>query len=347
MSKIMRNGREIYRLTGPMPTISLSKNRLLFFFEGGSDTVDVNVDYPWTATTNMEGITLAQSGNVLTVTSTITALTEGTITITSDNEYNIISAEISVNVVKDFASQYFSMVSLEDDNNVGVYFNGVQLFGDDAYIAWSKDLVNWTTYTNSNLPSRILVPAEEGEIVYWKGYVDYYSNSDSYQANFYAEKSFYVQGNIMSLLNGDDFITNSEFREGSNGFRNLFRGSTTLVSAENLVLPATVLCNRAYCDMFNSCTNLVNTPVFPHAYLPYNVMFNYPMAGVFRDCPNIDYVEMYVYTDSVVFDYPFTYFISGNEKNGTLIIDDTQEQTYGHSYISYPSGWTIETKVND
>lgn len=43
----------------------------------------------------------------------------------------------------------------------------------------------------------------------------------------------------------------------------MFRDSTNLTNAENLVLPATTVTNRSYMDMFKGCTALTAGPQLP------------------------------------------------------------------------------------
>jgi len=65
----------------------------------------------------------------------------------------------------------------------------------------------------------------------------------------------------MSLLNGDNFISNSEFANGSDAnLCGLFYGTTTLIDAGNLILPATTCVSNCYNGMFRGCTNLTTAP---------------------------------------------------------------------------------------
>lgn len=67
-----------------------------------------------------------------------------------------------------------------------------------------------------------------------------------------------VEGNIMSLLYGDNFSAATAFN-GDSAFRELFTGSS-VVNAENLVLPATRLRNDCYLNLFKNCTSLTKAP---------------------------------------------------------------------------------------
>ena len=72
---------------------------------------------------------------------------------------------------------------------------------------------------------------------------------------------FSTQGNVMSLLYGDNFINQTTLV--GNDFNMLFKGCTGLTSTENFVLPATTLADSCYFGMFSGCTSLTSTPELP------------------------------------------------------------------------------------
>ena len=73
-----------------------------------------------------------------------------------------------------------------------------------------------------------------------------------------------VYGNIMSLVYGDDFIGKTTIYDRN--FQNLFAYSG-LISAENLILPATTLAKICYSYMFEGCTSLTTAPQLPATIL--------------------------------------------------------------------------------
>ena len=85
---------------------------------------------------------------------------------------------------------------------------------------------------------------------------------------------FNVSGNIMSLHYGSDF------EEGTTcfGCSGLFYGSTGLIDASNLVLPATALTQNCYNGMFRGCTSLTNAPELPATALASGCC-NYMFSG--------------------------------------------------------------------
>ena len=93
---------------------------------------------------------------------------------------------------------------------------------------------------------------------------------------------FEVEGNIMSLIKGDNFI-NQIALGTTNEFYNLFSGCTGLTSAENFILPAITLSENCYSNVFHSCTNLVKSPKL----LPATNLKRLCYDGMFYDCPSL------------------------------------------------------------
>jgi hypothetical protein len=61
------------------------------------------------------------------------------------------------------------------------------------------------------------------------------------------------------MIYGDNFLGNNTLPD-TRCVGNLFNG-TNVISAENLILPATTLTNDCYRAMFSGCTNLTTAPV--------------------------------------------------------------------------------------
>lgn len=88
---------------------------------------------------------------------------------------------------------------------------------------------------------------------------------------------FEVQGNIMSLVYGDNFIAETSFPDPAINFYGMFRGCQTLLNAENLILPSTTVTDSCYYEMFSGCTSLTTAPALPATTLEmscYNGMFS-------------------------------------------------------------------------
>jgi len=91
-----------------------------------------------------------------------------------------------------------------------------------------------------------------------------------------------IFGNIMSLIHGDNFRANRSFKENtSHIFHGLFAG-LPIISAENLILPATTLVNNCYESMFQDCTSLATAPKLPATTLANSCYYR-----MFRNCTSL------------------------------------------------------------
>ena len=93
---------------------------------------------------------------------------------------------------------------------------------------------------------------------------------------------FDVEGNIMSLLYGDNFVGQTDLTGKDHTFFELFLNCTGLISAEKLELPATKLAKNCYEGMFRSCTSLTTAP-----QLPATTLANSCYEGMFYACTSL------------------------------------------------------------
>ena len=118
----------------------------------------------------------------------------------------------------------------------------------------------WVTLaSNTNTPT---VPS--GGKISWKATLA----PASYKGigTFSSTGSFSVEGNIMSLLYGDNFVGQKDLTGKNFAFFHLFNGCDGLTSAEDLVLPAETLSNDCYDSMFAYCTSLTTAPALPSVW---------------------------------------------------------------------------------
>ena len=108
-----------------------------------------------------------------------------------------------------------------------------------------------------------------GDVVKFYGYVGAYASSTSVYNTFSGSTcGFSVKGNIMSLVDGDNFEGMTEL-QNNYAFCGLFRGCTGLTDGSKLLLPATTLSNYCYRSMFYDCSSLVKAPELPATELTY------------------------------------------------------------------------------
>ena len=149
-------------------------------------------------------------------------------------------------------------------------------------ISYSIDIGStWVTTNNTNgvkvIVTTPVIPANG--IVLWKGVgtqmadaLNITQESDVWKkcSVFSSTCRFDVFGNIMRLLD-----SSSSTLSGNSNFACLFLGSQ-VVSAKDLIMPASTLTARCYYNMFTQCTGLIDTPELPATTLAdncYRTMF--------------------------------------------------------------------------
>ena len=118
------------------------------------------------------------------------------------------------------------------------------------------------------------VEITKGNKVLWKGEMTPASNSGV--GAFSSTGRFEAQGNIMSLLFGDNFKGRTDLTGKNYAFSKLFSSNSNLINAQNLSLPATTLASLCYSNMFEGCTSLTTAPELPATILAdscYEYMF--------------------------------------------------------------------------
>ena len=188
--------------------------------------------------------------------------------------------------VHDYSQDYFTVVAKESGTITFTYTSGAPT-GTFTSISYKKNDGEWVTtqYDPSN-GNTIDVSVNSGDNVQWKGInhaFSYYDESSDVGSNGYFTSTHTVdiEGNIMSLLYGDNFSDKRSLEGREGAFAVLFSYDDNLqfVSAENLILPATTLAQGCYQAMFSNCTSLVTAPKkLPATTLAcgcYNTMFAY------------------------------------------------------------------------
>lgn len=225
-------------------------------------------------------------------------------------------------------------------------------------IEYKKNDGEWTTITPSTGGTALNVT--NGDILQFRGNNTSYGNSSpSLCVGFSGSTArFNAYGNIMSLVDSDDFSDLKSFTD-THVFDNLFIYSP-IESAEKLLLPATGLMDSCYSQMFIGCSRLISAPKLPGTTLAswcYNQMFlnctsltsapilmaeTLPAScyrEMFRGCTNLRYVKCLA-TD-----------ISGNNSTFQWLTDVASSGTFVKaasmsSWLSgtsgIPTNWTVQ-----
>jgi len=168
-----------------------------------------------------------------------------------------------------------------------------------------------------------------GESIKFKGNkTDYYDNAFSGST-----AGFNVEGNILSMIYGDNFIGKTSFPSGSvYNFVRFFQNCTGLTSAENLILPATTLTVYCYSNMFQDCTSLVNAPE-----LPATTLTNSCYQFMFLGCSSLNYIKCLATDISAT--NCLQQWVNYVASSGTFVKKSGVSWPTGTSGI--PSGWTV------
>ena len=156
---------------------------------------------------------------------------------------------------------------------------------DTKTIDYKLNNGEWVSITSNTSSSAPTIPVNSGDKIQFKGNNAQYGGIDRwiilYNSFGGSTAGFEVEGNIMSLIYGDNFKNNSTI-SGDYVFTGLFRNCINLVSAKNLVLPANTLAKSCYYEMFNNCTSLTTAPV-----LPATTLAQYCYQSMFGGCSSL------------------------------------------------------------
>ncbi len=202
------------------------------------------------------------------------------------------------------------------------------------------------------------INVEAGDTVRLKGTNNSYASTNADYFGFSGgTASFNVEGNIMSLVYGDNFIGNTALT-GTFNFCSLFKQSNA-ISAENLILPAMTLTPHCYRALFANSPSLVTAPVLPattlaeacYRYmfqdnsitiapdLPAPIMVTDCYDGMFNGCSALTYIKCMA-TDISAPSATTAWVRYVNTTNGTFVKDVNTEWTRGESGI--PTRWIID-----
>lgn len=159
------------------------------------------------------------------------------------------------------------------DINTNAVTNVVQYRTFSTASGWS----DWATYTDND---PVTLTSIGDKVQFWGDNEKYGSYPES---NIQFDKDCYAYGNIMSLINSTDFITETTLT-GSYNFCKLFYNNTHLKSHadKQLMLPATTLTDHCYSNMFCGCTSLTIAPK-----LPAMEMKKFCYGNMFQNCTSL------------------------------------------------------------
>ena len=227
--------------------------------------------------------------------------------------------------------------------------------GFNKTIEYSIDNGSWTSITAETTPATISVTANQ--TVRFRGSNTAYAKDKNNYSAFYGGTATYnAEGNIMSLIYGDNFLGQTTLT-ATWALSNVFNHSN-LVSAENLIMPATTLTNDCYRATFANSPLLTTAPALPATTLAtecYYYMFDNCVSltvapdllatslvskcyyGMFHGCSNLSYIKCLVTNPNTT---NTGVWVQGVASSGTFIKDvNTTSWSTGDNGI--PSGWVV------
>ena len=246
-----------------------------------------------------------------------------------------------------FSTQYLTFEAIENGTFTftGRNSNSLSYSLDDGQ--------TWTALASGSASPTVT----SGNKIMWKGEMT--PIYDYGIGGFSSTGQFNVQGNIMSLLFGDDFTNQTDLTGKDYAFYNLFSQNTNIKSAKNLILPATTLADSCYRYMFDGCTGLTTAPELPattlaeNCYqgmfrgcikltsapeLPAETLTSWCYTGMFNGCTSLNYIKCLATGISAT--NCLMNWVSNVASSGTFVKNANMESwTTGVDGI--PDGWTV------
>ncbi len=242
--------------------------------------------------------------------------------------------------IHDYSLDYFTLVAIDD-----CYFCYRCGNSDNGKLSYSTDNGGtWSEFSVQSDENSIYVAA--GNKILFKGQnFSAHDNSCGVYPTFYvdaggeitSQQRFNVEGNIMSLLYGDNFIGETELIDYNSDnmiFTSLFYYVESLISAENLILPATELAKGCYSHMFQGCSSLTTAPVLCATTLAENCYYD-----MFNGCSSLNSITCLATNISA--EECTSNWVYGVAQTGTFTkASDMTDWVAGDSGI--PSEWTVQ-----
>ena len=223
-------------------------------------------------------ILLPQSGATATATiGGITYAIESFPNITN-NYYNNTGVNISSTVVFDPYNTPLTFEAMAD----GVTVNLHKFQTAQPSLQYRKNDGDWTTLTFVDSYYSTSISLNTGDKLSFKGDNTTLTENQNGYCKFELSGNCYVYGNIMSLLDKDNFPTNKMLSAGFTFYELFLNAPIYNHPSKTLVLPATTLTASCYADMFAGCTHLTTPPALPAATLA-----NACYKNMFRGCTGL------------------------------------------------------------
>ena len=240
--------------------------------------------------------------------------------------------------IHDYSQDYFTIEAIDNFEimfTYGVEAGGTMYYSINNGSAWNE----MNSMVSLSAGDKISFKGSPGVCM---GSMYTFNLTGNGENNGEIDGKFNIEGNIMSLIYGDNFVGQTSFPEGYDWvFYSMFYGQINLVNAGNLILPATTLADNCYSFMFSGCTSLTTAPELPAPVVVYNC-YDY----MFNGCTSLNYVKCLATTIQYYDDYNNEYsyatesWLSNVSASGIFVKSTGVNWPTGDNGI--PTGWTVQ-----
>lgn len=175
-----------------------------------------------------------------------------------------------------FVAGYFTIRSRENNNTITLKNNttGTSVGATTFYYSTNSGST-WTSVSIGTGVTKTIAILASGATVMLMGTNNRLGVAYNYGHYFRGSADYEIEGNIASLVNGDNSTTDLSSKS-AHTFSQLFSGDTHLISAENLKIYSTELPANCFNSTFRDCTSLQKAPELPSTVLgaeTYSSMF--------------------------------------------------------------------------
>ena len=259
-------------------TFNIAKAVRTISFTSAPSSVDVG------NTVEVAAVVSAGGGNISYFSSdeNVATVDDNVVTGVSAGTCNII-ASIAANENFEGATAQYQISAVPNEDYSAEYLTFIPV--EDSTFSFSKAGLSYSTDNGSTwtaLDTGGTTPTvAAGSKILWKNNTTLTPSSSDGIGTFSSNKNFDVQGNIMSLYYGDNFVGQTSLSGKGYAFEVLFRNGK-IRNANNLILPATTLATDCYNSMFRGCTSLTTAPE-----LPATTLANDCCNSMFRECTSL------------------------------------------------------------
>ena len=253
----------------PVETIfSLDKEFEYIYLDGGTISLNITSNKPWSCRYNSNYCTVSSSSSDGNKNITITTFyTESSRDINID--FYIENKKVATFPIYQYAYEDMPL-TLEALTDGTIYYVGANNYNNN-YNDTIQYSINGQSLQTSTIRQGVYINAKNGDRIMIFGNSKNPKGESSY-TQFGGTATFNVYGNIKSLFNWDDNYMYSYC------CYQLFRDSN-VYNAGNLILPAIILSNHCYENMFFGCNYLTIVPT-----LPATTLAEYCYSGIFCYC---------------------------------------------------------------